>query len=556
MLGVVFLQQGDVEAAERQIRRAIQINTAQPEAYNNLGSALRLLKRYDDALVSLNRAIALQPNYAEAYGNRANVLRLLGRLEEALDDYDHAIALKPAAADIFYNRGGVLEDLQRWDDAVASYENAIALKPDFPQACNNLGNALMDVCRYEEALMAYDRVLALRPAYVEAMSNRGNALRHLRRYDEALETYARAITRKPDFAEAHNGRGSTYRSLGRFDDALADYRRVLSIEPEHVEARWNIALTRLLRGEWSEGWKDYDLRFRKRHNRARRPDHPAPEWIGEPLSGKSILVSAEQGYGDTIQFIRFVPRLVAQGARVTVVASQRLHRLLSTIGKGITFVDSLPPGAQYDYQIPLMSLPRVFDLRTDTVPAEPYLEADHARSEIWRVRLGNGRFKVGLCWQGNPAGSIDNGRSVPLAEFLPLTQVENLRVISLQRIHGLDQLNKRPRAMAIETPEHDFDCGADAFLDTAAMMQHLDLVVTTDTSVAHLAGALGRPVWVALQYVPDWRWLLDRSDTPWYRSMRLFRQKRVGDWSDPIAEMTAALRRMVDGVADDLNSVA
>jgi tetratricopeptide (TPR) repeat protein len=552
MLGAVHLQRRDFEAAERQIRRAVQIDPYAADALNNLGLALRHLERFEDAVDAYDRAIALRPNYPEAFCHRGNALRLLGRGDDALASYDRAVALRPGYADAFYNRGALLEEMERWDDAVASYENAVALAPDFPQAHNNLGNALLAVRRYDEALAAFDRALVLKPHYAEALTNRGNVLRDLARHADAIASHDRALALKPALAEAFNNRGSAFHGLRRFDEAMADYRRTLALVPRHREARASLGLTQLLLGDWEQGLENYEMRFLKRHNAARRPQHPASDWAGEDLKGRRILAYGEQGFGDVIQFIRFAPILQAMGAEVTVLANRRLHRLLATVGEGIAFVDKVSPDDAFDFQIALMSIPRVLAVRPDTVPAPPsYLAADGRRTDIWRARLGEHGFKVGLAWQGNPAGSVDNGRSVPLREFAALADVENVRLISLQKNHGVEQLDRKPPSMIVETPGFDFDEGADAFIDTAAMMANLDLVVTSDTSIAHLAGALGRPVWIALKHVPDWRWLLDRAGTPWYPAARLFRQDRIGDWPGVVRQMAGALTMLArdrDGI--------
>ena len=546
MLGVAHLQQGQYEQAERQLRRAVQIDPYAADALNHLGMALRQLDRLDEAVEAYDRAIAIRPSFAEAHCNRGNALRLLQHADAALASYDRAIALRPNYADAFYNRGALLEELERWDDAVGSYENAIALLPNFPQALNNLGNVLQAVCRYEEALAAYDRALALLPDYAEAWTNRGNVLRDMHRYEEALDCHNRAIALRPGLAEAFNNRGSVYHDTRRFDEALRDYRRTIELNPKHSEAHASIGLVQLLVGNWAEGWENYERRFRKKSVAARRPNNHASDWIGEPLDGRSILLYGEQGLGDVIQFIRFVPTLQAMGAAVTVMVTRRLHRLLSVLGPDVTFVDSVTPEMKFDFQIALMSLPRALQIRVDSVPAPvPYLRADAKRSDIWRARLGEHGYKVGLAWQGNPAGRVDNGRSIPLQAFAPLSEIEGVRLISLQKNFGTEQLRRRPPGMAIEAPSHEFDDGVDAFIDTAAMMVNLDLVVTSDTSIAHLAGALGRPVWVALKYVPDWRWLLDREDSPWYPTMRLFRQTAVDDWAGVAHRMAAALREAV-----------
>ena len=559
MLGAVFLQQGEFDSAERQLRRAHQIEPYAAEVLNHLGMALRHLARLEESLDAYERAIALRPNYAEAFCHRGNTLRLLKRPQDALASYDRAIGCRPAYADAFYNRGAMLEELEQWDDAAAAYENAVALQPDFPQAWNNLGNALQAVCRYEEALAGYDRALSLTPGYADALTNRGNVLRDLHRYDAALASHERALALKPDLAEAFNNRASVHRDMSNFDAAMRDYRHALALNPNHFEARSSLGLTQLLTGDWEEGWENYELRFRKRHNASRRPNNPAPQWFGEPLAGRHILLYGEQGFGDVIQFIRFVPILREMGAAVTVLTHRRLHRLLTTIGDGVEFAVSAASDRTFDFQSPLMSLPRVLGIRTGSVPVTiPYLSADQRRSDIWRARLGEHGFKIGLCWQGNPAGSVDNGRSLPLRAFQPLGEVDRMRLISLQKNFGVEQLEKRPPGMIVETPGHEFDDGADAFIDTAAMMVNLDLVVTSDTSIAHLAGALGRPVWIALKHVPDWRWLLERSDCPWYPTARLFRQGAVDYWSSVVGAMQAALRIAVRdaGTDGDISSVA
>ena len=559
MLGAVYLQKGEYAQAERQLRRALQISPSVPEANNNLGTALRHLDRLDEALASYDRAIALRAAYPEALTNRGNALRLLRRSDDALASYERAIAVRPNYIDAHYNRGAMLEELQRWDDAAACYENVLALEPNFAEAHNNLGNVLQALNRYDEALAAYGRALALKPRYAEALTNRGNVLRRLHRYDEAMADHDAALSLRPGFAEAFNNRGSVHHDAGRFDEATADYRQVFALNPMHFEARANMALTQLLLGDWEHGWDGYEFRFYKKSNASYRPDNPASEWSGEALEGRRILLFAEQGFGDAIQFIRYIPEIQARGAQVTVMANRRVHRLLGTVAPGVEFVTTATPAMHFDFQAPLMSLPRLLHVRVDTIRApQSYLHADAMRTEMWRARLGSHGFRVGLAWQGNPAGSVDHGRSIPLREFAPLSHVERVRLVSLQKNHGAEQIDTRPAGMALETPGHDFDGGADAFVDTAAMMMNLDLVITSDTSIAHLAGALGRPVWVALKKVPDWRWLLDREDSPWYPTMRLFRQSRIDDWTDVTAQMVRELRKIVHaaGSNGDIHSAA
>ena len=557
MLGAVLLQLGRFEEAERQLRRAVQIAPNSPEARNNLGLALRYLERYEEAVWAFDRAISLRPDYAQAYCNRGNALRLQGRFEQALESYDRAVALDPALADAFYNRGGVLEEMQLWDDAVASYENALALKSDFPQALNNLGNSLFNLAHYEEALDRFNQALSLAPPNADVLTNRGNVLREMRQFTAALSDHNAALALNPSNVECFNNRGSVYREVGRLDEALADYRRALELDPDHVGARANLALTELLLGDWASGFEGYELRFRKWKNRIFQPDGRAAVWRGEKLAGKRILLYGEQGFGDAIQFIRYVPQLLAQGARVTVLCDRRLHRLFSTVATDVDFIAAMQPGNAYDFQIALMSLPRVLAIRPDTLRSQvPYLRAEQGRCEYWRLRLGEQGFKVGLAWQGNPAGSIDNGRSLALREFAPLSNIERVRIISLQKNYGSEQLNSLPPGMTVERPGFDFDEGNDAFIDTAAIMANLDLVITSDTSIAHLAGALARPVWIALKYVPDWRWLTERSDSPWYPTARLFRQTILDDWGGVVNGIAAALKLEADRSGPNMHCVA
>jgi hypothetical protein len=420
------------------------------------------------------------------------------------------------------------------------------MQPIFPQALNNLGNALFNLGQYDQALDKFNRALALSPRNADTLTNRGNLLREVHAFNAALADHNAAIAINPACADCFNNRASVYRDLARFDEAIADYRYAMSLVPGHVGARANLALTQLLLGDWERGFDGYELRFRSRKNSHCVPNNPAPKWAGEALAGKRLLLFAEQGYGDAIQFIRFVPQLLARGAMLTVQCQKRLHRLLSTVAPGVEFVERARPDDRFDFQIALMSLPYILAVQPENAPASvPYLHSDVGRSELWRSRLGESGFRIGLAWQGNPVGSIDNGRSIALRQFQPLTTIDGVRIISLQKNFGSEQLRALPVGMMVETPGFAFDDGEDAFLDTAAIIASLDLVITSDTSIAHLAGALGKPVWIALQFVPDWRWLLERADSPWYPTARLFRQTKMGDWDGVVLEMAEALASLV-----------
>src|SRR5215471_14113507 len=482
LLGVVLLQRHQLVEGERLLAKAVKLNPNDPNAHCNHGLALHELQRFDEALASYDRAIALRPE-AEILSDRGIVLHKLKRFEEAVASYDQAIALKPGFADAFSSRGVALRELKRFEEALTSCDKAIALRPDYAVAFSNRGNVLQELKRFDEALASYDRAIALRPVYAEAFSNRGNVLQELKRLDEALASFDRAIALKPDYAEGYMNR----------------------------------AHCRLLVGRYEEGWNDYEWRWRTKDFGSKQPDLKVPSWKGEDLSGRHLLVFSEQGLGDVIQFVRYLPFLAECNCKITFLGPEKLTRLLRPSLQSVNIVSTLDNVQGVDFQIALMSLPHRFKTELASVPNKvPYLKPEAELEARWQAQIDTRGFKIGIAWQGNPRTKIDEGRSIPLEQFVPLSRVSGVRLISLQKHVGLDQFSALPQDFEIETPSDNFDNGLDAFIDTAAVMSTLDLIITSDTSVAHLAGALGRPAWVALKQVPDWRWLLDREDSPWY----------------------------------------
>jgi len=526
--------------------RALAIQPDYPEAHNNRGIVLKDLGRDADALASFDQALALRPDYAEALNNRGNVLKGLDRPQEALASFDRALAIRPRYPEALNNRGSVLMALGRVEEALASFDKALALRPDYPDALNNRGNALKQLGKPEAALASFDRALALRPDYPEALNNRGNVLTDLLRPGEALASYDKALAITPDFADALNSRGTALISLGRLDDARTSFDRALAIRPGFADAHYNRGLASLLAGDLSGGWADYEYRWDRTGADRRRLTAAYPAWKGEDLRGKSIVVYEEQGLGDVIQFCRFLPRLAAMGANVTLLVRPSMHRLLRSLAPSVGLIGKPSEANGFDFQCALLSLPAALGTRLDSIPAEvPYLFAEEARAARWRGRLQGPGFKIGICWQGTPGITVDIGRSIPLRCFEAIASVDGVRLISLQKNHGLDQLAGLPPGMKVETLGAEFDSGPDAFVDTAAVLSNLDLIITSDTSVAHLAGAMGAPTWVALRSSPDWRWLLDRPDSPWYPTMRLFRQDTFGDWSGVFSRMAQELRSLI-----------
>ena len=585
LLGVIFLQSKDPARAVEQIDLALKQAPNNVTALNNRGVALQELKRLDEALASFERAIGLRSDYADAHSNRANILKALRRYDEAIIGYERAIASRPDLVEAHSNLADALNQLKRFEAALASCDRALKLRPDFAAAhCNranalrglkrfdealascsraldlqadsaeahsNRGNIMLDLYRFEEALASYDRALALRPHFAEAHSNRGSALQNLRRYEDALLSCDRALALRPDFAEAHFNRGCALQQLRQFEEALASFDRAIALRPDFAEAHSNSALCLLLMGEFDRGWDTYEWRWRTDQLRNDRRNFSQPQWTGPgDVADQTILIHAEQGLGDTIHFCRYIPRLVERGARVVFEVQKPLVELMRTLAGGAQIVAKGDPLPAFDMHCPLVSLPLAFDTKLSTIPGEtPYLFAAEAKSRTWRHRLGkHTRPRIGLVWAGDPRKHLpnmhrlDQQRSIAFDVLAPILEVRECEFYSLQRgEQAVAQLQRSPLHERVVDWSEDFP----DFSDTAALIDNLDLVVSVDTSVAHLAGALNKPFWLLNRYNTCWRWLLDRDDSPWYPSARLFRQDQSRDWDPVVSAATAALREFV-----------
>jgi len=500
------------------------------------------------------KALAVQPNDAYAL-NLLGVLRCEhGSFLEAVGLITKAIAVKPNFPEALNNLGLALGGLTRYEEALASYDRALAIKPDFAEVLNNRGNALHELKRYEEALASYDRALAIKPDYAYAFYNRGNALLGLGRPAGAEKSYREALALRPNYPEAHSNLGHTLSALGRAAEAVASCREALRLRPDFADAHNNLCLALLSTGQYDEGWKEHEWRWKTKHLSEGARDFSAPRWGGEAIGDRVILLHAEQGLGDTLQFCRYVP-LVASVARVVLEVQAPLVRLLSqlpAIEKIIARGDKLPP---FDLQCPLLSLPRAFGTTLDTIPAAtPYLAADPELAADWRERLARlDRLRVGLVWAGEKRlhpelAAVDHRRSVALDTMAPLGEASGVSFISLQKGEPATQTANPPHGMEL----HDFTADLHDFADTAALIDGLDLVISVDTSVAHLAGALGKPVWLLNRFDTCWRWLLNRDDSPWYPQLRQFRQPAPGDWNSVIRAVRYALQRLAAGDRDQL----
>lgn len=544
--GVVAFQTGRATEAIAPISRAIALQPGDASFHFNLGLAQAQLGQHEAALASHEQAIALKPDFAEAHIHRGQALRRLGRNQAALTSYDRALVLKPQDAETHFRRAVVLRDLQQPESAVAAYDEAIRIKPDYPDAHFNRGNLLRELNRPEEAVASYDRAIALKPDYVKAYLNRGVALYKLNRLEDALASYDQAIGDQAGYADAFVNRGICLYELRRLDEAVASYDRALALQPDYPEAMLNKSLTLLLQGKLLQGWDLYEWRWHLPASQPYRPAFAQPCWSGrEPVAGKTVLLFGEQGFGDFLQFSRYATLLAARGAKVVLQVPPSLASVLKDI-EGVSRIvvkgEPLPP---FDLYCPLLSLPKAFGTDMAAIPASPrYLQADprkvaHWRSELDR-RLGDKtRLRIGLAWSGNPTQGNDRNRSMALSALVPHLPV-NHQYVSLQKdVRPADRLT-------LERHSHILHLGDELkdFSDTAALCELVDLVLTVDTSVAHLSGALGRPTWVMVAYVPDWRWLLERQDSPWYPSLKLYRQSARNDWGRVFSMLWADLKQL------------
>ena len=539
-LGTIFLSKGQLDDAIAAYRKAIQLNPESAEAHNDIAFAFNRKGNLDEAVTACLRTAELRPDSPQAHNNLGNALRDSQRLDEAIVAYNRAVELKPDYAEAYSNMAVALTDSRRLDEGMAACLRAIALNPAYPEAYLNLGNVFNEMARFDEAITAYARALQLKPNYAQAYNSMGNALRRKGLLDEAIDAYNRAIQLKPDHAAAHSNLGIALRDKGQFDGAMLAYSKAIELDPSNIKAHFNLAILLLLLGNFARGWTEYEWRV-KRKDEAPSRTFLRPRWDGGQLEGKRILLHNEQGFGDTLQFVRYVPLVASRGGRVILTCQSSLINILSEVPNVEKVVTATDPMPDFDVHCPLLSLPKAFATDLKSVPASiPYLTADPALIEVWATRLEakRGRLKIGIAWTGSPTHVNDHNRSISLSQFSALANAENVICFSLQKGEAAEQISR------LGTSVIDLTSEIKDFADTAALIVNLDLIISVDTAVAHLAGALGKSVWVLLPFIPDWRWLLDREDSPWYPTMRLFRQRRAGDWEEPIQRIVKELTEM------------
>jgi tetratricopeptide (TPR) repeat protein len=578
LLGAMLGSTGRSLEAVEAFRKAVALRPQHAESHNNLANALRAVGQKDAAIDAFRRAVQLRPGYPQAVISLAGLLGAMERESEAIDVYRKAIAAASQTPEFHCNLSRLLCEDSDLTGAISSARTAISLRESFPEAWVNLGNALIKDEQADQAMVAFERAIALRPTMAEAHFNVGAALQKQRRWDEAAAAYERAISFKADYKDALNNLGSTLMRLGRADDGLAAIqravalkpddadalanlgiafqalgrleesvavlRRVIASHPDHAEAHWILAVSLLLKGNLAEAWPEYEWRLRLKDSS--KPEHAKfARWHGEALDGRTIVLYAEQGFGDSIQFVRYVPLVAARGGRVLLDVPPELHGLFRKLPgiEAITQLGQLLP--RIELQCPLMSLPMVFGTAQETIPREmPYLPVDEEKSRMWQLRIDRSMpvKHIGLVWAGRPTYQNDRNRSLALSVLSPLAKIPNVRLYSLQKGTAAAEAT----ALADQLPLIDWTDELNDFSDTAALVSNLDLIIAVDTAVAHLAGALGRPIWVLLPFSPDYRWMLDRRDSPWYPTMKLFRQEQAGDWENVVEKLVVALRDYVN----------
>jgi len=531
LLGVLEHEAGRSATAVQWIQRASELRPDEPLYDCNLGIVLVALGRVDEALSAFERAILLKPDYAEAYFYLGHALQVLGRLHNAVASYVKALQLRPAYAVAYLNLGNALQALGRLHEAEQSYTQALLLRPEYAEAHMNLGNVLHAQGKPEEARAHYQQACALRSDYVEAHVNHGNLLQGQGRFDEAVAAYGRALALRPHHAETLVNLGTVFEVQQNDTEAVACYERALAARPDYAEAHINLALNRTRRGDFEQGLPGYEWRRKLGDFQSPVRQFAQPQWCGEPLSGARILLHAEQGLGDSIQCLRYVPLVAAAGGLVIVEVPGSLLRLAAGvpgIANLVAFGEKLP---EFAWHCPLMSLPLACGTTMETIPAQtPYLQPPKTTPRTWLPGL-----RVGLVWAGNERHRNDGRRSIPLRLLQPLLATEGVTFYSLQVGRAAAQLCEMDGRIVDLTP------WITDLADTAGLIAELDLVITVDTAVAHLAGALGHRVWILLCTHADWRWMKDRLDSPWYPTARLFRQENSGDWGGVVRSLRAAL---------------
>ncbi len=560
LLGIIAHRRRQYDLALALIGKAITVNPLAPEYYNSLGGVRQAVNDVAGAVDLYLHAIQLKDDYLEPYNNllrlrpaafdvRFNLGCLLhrrGEISGALEQYDKVIELQPNHAGALNNKGIALRESGRLAEAVVSLQQAVRAQPDYAEAYHNLGYVLQEKGDLDEAVESYQAALALKPDFADACQDLGRTLQLQGDLEQAISQYRRAIDIAPDHGKAHYNWACALHELGRDSEAIDKYAEAIRCDPSYVEAHVNRAFVLLINGRYQEGWPEYEWRLQRPDWQAVNGVYPEmPRWDGAVLSDKTILVQAEQGFGDTIQFARYLPLVKARCAKLMVEAQPELHPLLETI-PAIDELSAKDSGQvpNADCAVHIMSLPGIFGTTIESIPSQfPYLQAPMSRLQKWRKLMPRAGFRIGITWSGNPAYPGNKERSCLVNQFAALAALPGVRLFSLQKGQAADQL------LSIPVPGLEIvDLGPELqdFADTAAAIMQLDLVVSVDTALVHLAGALGRPVWTLRHHIPYWVWGVNGPGTPWYPSMRVFRQQTPGGWDGLFRQVAEELGKQLE----------
>jgi tetratricopeptide (TPR) repeat protein len=535
--GNALYRKGQHDRAIELFKKVISWQPTFADAWMNMGNALMAKKQGKEAIAAYRQALEVRPGYAEALNNLGNALYHDKKYDEAIAIYHQALKSNPNMAETHYNLANALCDKKFPEQAIAAFRQALALKPNYADAANNLGSALQQKGDPAAAVDVLRRALQMRPDFPETYNNLGNALHDLGELSGAIAAFNKAIALKPDYVAVYSNLAKSLYQLGKYDEVIACCRKSLSLDPDFETGHFNLGICLLLLGDFEQGWKEYAWRWQVQNSTLPQRNIKEPIWDGSDLQGKTILLHAEQGFGDTLQFVRYLPMVRERGGKIILACEPPLGRLL----RGQFEIEHLVVGNElvppFETHCPLLNLPLAFGTTLQTIPdSVPYIKPPESETLKWRQRLSEHKgIKIGICWAGRPTHPNDRNRSIALSTLLPHLKGTGT-FISLQKAAAgqIQQLPPQLRPMDWTNELMDF-------ADTAGLVASLDLVISVDTAIVHLAGAMGKPVWVLLPYAPDWRWMIGREDSPWYPTMRLFRQQIFGDWSVPLNRLSGAL---------------
>lgn len=549
-LGMIAHRVGKLDAAAELMSRSITLRPDMARYHLNFGALRSDQGKIEEAIASFSRASQLDPTFAPAYFNLGNSLKKQGKLQEAIAAFSRALQFAPDFLESHISLGVLFSQAGMLKEAGSAFQQALRIKPNCADAFTGLTYVFMNLGNEQEALAVCRKAISLRGDCPDDYNNLGILLNQQGKLDEAMVAFSRALELKPAFLEAWNNLGNLFTELQRLDEAFAAFGRAREIDPKVADPHFNQAWVMLLRGDLEQGWRGHEWRWGSKNFASPQADLGRPQWDGSDLGGRTILLHAEQGMGDAIHFVRYAPMVAQRGGRVIVKCPPELSRLFKSV-EGIEKIVAGGNLPEFDLHCPLMSLPLAFNTRLDSIPADvPYIKPEAALAAAWGKKLaptanppGAGsraaRLRVGLAWQGRMTIPQQRRRAVAFSQLAQLAKVEGITFFSLQKGDAAAQAHRRPPEMHYV----DFSAELGDFADTAALMSHLDLIISIDSAVAHLAGAMGKPVWTLIPFKPDWRWMLNREDSPWYPTMRLFRQREMGKWDEVIERMGAELRK-------------